>query len=575
VKRILALSIALLLGVTIGAFGRPLLETGTTPLARSGSTEFGSPTKNAVTQSARTQPTTDGPTKVTSAEEPEHSPAPSHGSSRPESAEDLISRALNALPKPKPAPSGQGSIRGHIHRPDGTPVTGVAIYMNPRSPDHGAESSTVWAEQPFTKRVKTLLTGLLEGEAERLTAVTGEDGTFEFKGLASLSFWVQAKIPGHVLNRVNSRSSDWQDACPGEFLDLVASPAVLVTVDVRLPDGRQPIRALVTQRVDAKAGDDWQTWAPPGYTFECSPGVIRFSAEVITLEGPDFTVPNESVVTIGPDSAASIVTLQLSEVPCVKGRLVFRGPPRKLDIRLCQVSGGQTLQADAIKTLGVKSEWDRWDADKHAAPLDYRFASLSTGQFVLAAVEFGKVIAQQTVRVSDRTVRVDLEIPDAAPEHAVRLRLLGPDGKPVPGPLFQVWGYSGFWDATGVSLDGGEWLVVPSDFARKMADGGPWFLVKLSADGLGTKIRLLKEGAAGVETVTMDSPASLDVSFNGTANAMGQGGVEFRLDSLEPLRPALAVGGESDAPSTVRGGGTTVEKENLVSANAWVFGRRK
>ncbi len=316
----------------------------------------------------------------------------------------------------EPLPAGTGRLSGAVFRSDGVPLAGVRVRAVPMG--HGPAF-------PFADVTDADLDAYLVGQADHhrrrrawmREAVTDASGRYVMRDAMATYYRLTATLPGF---RIATEQSDIVH--PDAVVAFDAYPALLVDLNVLMPDGSAASAAQVNAAQVTHADDRWvdETWTPTNKAI-----LLPYGDHVLRAHVGQELRSDEVKVSIEAELPPAPIVLQLRGVTGVRGRVVF--PAEELS-GSCKVwiasaaSDAAKLDRDQGKYQSVQP--------KHAS---FRFLDLAPGRYVVYAGRGWMAQCSTEVLVEDRISEVSLALPPAEEGTGVLLWAYGPNGSPVRG----------------------------------------------------------------------------------------------------------------------------------------------
>jgi len=477
-------------------------------------------------------------------EEPRYEPEPLPESSR-RSLRDLI----DALPRLDPE-RGDGVIRGHVKRADGSPVAGAVIHATPwlrhrfRTLRGGPPP-----DDDMERIVKENLERVLHDRDARAVARSGADGSFTLAGLADSRHRMAAWREGFHITTNSYRAK------PGDVVEFVAKPVVRVPLTVLTPEGLAPeMGANITAMMGNRRDSQW--WTEEVGAIALEPGTWMLTAQA----GDSNEMKSGEVEVVVEDGVSpEPVTLKLDSKPGIKGKVKF--PPDEAqtycEVRVLRILPGKEADPERLKREGRSPPV--WSQSGGA----FAFHDLAAGTWIVGLLPNGRaeVYASETVEVGKGMTAVEFEFPTLDPADCLTVEVRGPDGKAVTdvslSTSYRGRSYGGGQTRV-VRLENGDFRVAHPKVSedRKTQDGT--YTLTATSQRLGTKSVVYVPTANGRLTVIFDEPAKLEVTI---LDYVGSG-YEGRI-SLS-VRP-VSKGGSSRShfPGFNRGGRNALSAEGV------------
>lgn len=422
----------------------------------------------------------------------------------PPTAEQLeaLRLAMEALPLP-PVPRGDGVLTGSVRTPEGRPVAGVEIVVEP-------------ASTPFAPWGPHLTE--LEGDASqlratrwrraaRLSATSGSDGTYRVAGLAEGRFRVRAgRLAGYTIQGVPGASDE---VGAGDARDFVATPVVELTIHLALPDGRAPDEATVHFEGERGIVTGWRP-GPRQSPSPMPPG--RYRVWGATRTGEHRSEPVDVVLELGRPTE---IRLALRPRPMIHGHVSEPEGEElgKAEVLLAPVPDGVEADPALLRTSGQSR------AHLHAGA--FRFEDLARGRYLLGVARIwrGPVVLSRTVEVRGEPVQVDIELPPLDRHERIVARITGPDGAAPADLTFSAifvgtQGGASHGGLPSVRRADGTHLILHPHLAVPADRGGTWWL-QAQHGLLGTQAVEYVPGAASDVRMHFHEPTTLKVQVDG------------------------------------------------------------
>lgn len=245
-----------------------------------------------------------------------------------------------------------------------------------------------------------------------------------------------------------------EQAPPGPRV--TADGRVQVQVVLRLPDGGQPQEGIVRWAPTPDTPRNrmhWTTWKAPARGIYVQQGDVWIHGFGGLREGSK-SEPRH--LRVRADEPLVEVILVLRERTGVHGKVVLPGKfdrPR-LEVRL------RPLEGD---TPAAEAPFDRSDRSAQPRARDgygFAFHDLEPGTYALG-LSFGRERFRvvETVQVTEGMVEQDLVVDRFDPKHFMEIKVLGPDGQPIPDAQVAI------------TFSGGNRSVAGGNIALQREDG--------------------------------------------------------------------------------------------------------
>ncbi|MCA8961157.1 MAG: hypothetical protein KDC38_11620 [Planctomycetes bacterium] len=382
------------------------------------------------------------------------------------------------------AVGGIGAVTGIAKSSEGTPIGDVRVRLRPLGMPRGEDDIDIVAddlERYIEKRVREYRH---QHSEERATS-TLPDGSFRFDGLGPYRYAIEADKPGYRLRiTVEDNARSWVG--PGDRVEIVQQDRATLEIDVRLPNGEQPKRAVIQTGEFSWLGQ----WAPGSPTIEVQPGEYELYATVETLR-------SERVgIEVRTDDHVPL-RLDLVELPSLT---ILASPPAELSAATIHF---HCLEADAVdgevtpSQLVAEGHHDEDSGQGDTLPR-FTLARLTPGRYVVGAgYSRGEPAVIDSVEVTDGPVEIELALPAPRADLVLRIRPLGDDGsilenahvelyRSVEPTDLQPWKTEDPIDTRPVTdADGVVAVPIDSQTRDRLAAGE--IEARVSAAGLGTQ----------------------------------------------------------------------------------------
>ena len=387
--------------------------------------------------------------------------------------------AHEARPTPVETPptASGGTYEGTVALSDGTPVAGVRIFAMAEDAD----------TEPRT--------------------TTDANGHYRIDGLPADRYMLHAQRDGYRI----TLSPEWTSATipVDERVDFVATKLRVCTVEVRLPGGGRAEHANL--HWTPRPPRTQYNWTPKLNSFELSPGAYEVSA----TSGSHRELQSKPVAV--PDTPElDVIVLQLESRTGIRGTVIVPpgAKPRGLEVR---IGPAHQYRADRAFRFGRSP---RLRGTKNAfVQLD-----LKPGTYkVVALLGHNRIVAETEVTIANGIAECELKLESSAPERSRVVRVLGPDGKPVPNVGFSCR-YSGprggaAGPCTVAERDDGSFLVSPLRIDHE-TEGGQWTL-SVGSRELGAIRRVFDPDDPTEFLIEFPAPAHVRVAVDGAAKLPG------------------------------------------------------
>ena len=324
--------------------------------------------------------------------------------------------------------AGEGTISGTVRDPSGEPVEGVVVTaltdVRPFALTAGAR--TARQRQHEDRDLATVAQDAIENElwrrSARRSARTGADGRFEITELTDTRHSLTAFHKDYDVKPLSQQGRIEPDA----VVDFVASPAADVRIEVRMPDGSLADYAWL--RWKGPHSNGWDTWMKESGKVRLPLGSCKLTAQTWLPE----PMESEEVEQVISGGAGEVLVLELQGRRILTARLVLPegfAVPRTVEYRLRRV---ENEEVDPESLLQDQSQ--RYARSR--SPGRASWNDLEPGRYLVAAfLNRRRLIAHAIVEVTAGPSEVELQATQPKAGTYVTVKLLGPDGGPVPGQV--------------------------------------------------------------------------------------------------------------------------------------------
>ncbi|MCK6481880.1 MAG: hypothetical protein L6R43_17555 [Planctomycetes bacterium] len=383
-------------------------------------------------------------------------PPPSPGTAPAAPAGPPVPPAPEAAGAP-PASPRTGSITGWVLDRVGSPVAGVLVRATPLDAwnDQEEVGSLLPVGTPPPRRDVEAMLRVIERRFRRTEegvreALTDGTGAFTLSGLPSEEYALEAWRVGFLVERTGGGPAGV--VAVGGRCDFRATPAGGITLSLALPDGGSPEQAVVTWSPRGEGEPGCAEWRPGSPRIEVPSGSWEFTAfagppgKDLGLAGfqllPEWDPPGGAEVlyrstpreaTVGAGAVANLA-LRLEARPGLRARVVFEGSRRPHSFRIAALpleGGAEVDPALLLRDEGVLALWLD-DGEEGILP------GLAPGTWLVGATfRGGRIGAFERVTVAEGLAVAELRVPDIDPMDTVRVRVLDPAGRPLPGAVLE------------------------------------------------------------------------------------------------------------------------------------------
>ncbi|MHC4731413.1 MAG: carboxypeptidase-like regulatory domain-containing protein, partial [Planctomycetota bacterium] len=407
---------------------------------------------------------------------------------------------------------GEGTITGTVRDPAGEPIEGVIVTALPEAQPFGlAVAARQARERPHVDRsLADVARDAIEGELwrryARLTTKSGPDGHFDLKGLMDARHTLTAFHDSYDVKPLSHQGK----VVPDAVVDFLARPVAEVRVEVLMPDGTVAEHAWL--KWQGPHGTGWGPWTREAGTVRLPIGSCKVQANTTV---PEPLQSEEVERVIGPRTSEELLTLQLTGRRILTARLVLPGGfvvPKTVEYRLRPMADARE-EVDPESLLQDQSQ-------RHAqsrSPGRAFWYDLEPGHYLVAAfLDKRRLLAHAIAEVGAEASEVELPVSEPELGTFVTVRLLGPDGGPVPGQAsFRV--ITGPENrpraqrADALQRDDGAWLVF---LDRIDPQGGSDATLRVGTRDYGSALHPCNLRGGGTITLRFGKPARLKLQLD-------------------------------------------------------------
>jgi hypothetical protein len=332
----------------------------------------------------------------------------------------------SSVPTSVPA-SETGEIWGTVLREDAEPLAGVSIRATPHIPRREA------ADLSLEEEIAEYAASLARQEAQSVTTRTDAAGRYRLSGLdAGLFYTLEASLPGHVVQQAHRGGSPIIYHAVGKELHFIAKVALVVRLDLRLPDGSRPERAQIgIQRdVEGSGSTSFWYWSPAQPTRSFEPGDWR-----LLIRGGvhnEYTCEPVSI-RVSTSEPPEDRTIQLHAVPTIHATVTvpqgIEGIRPTLEFQR-EIDGAFTR----VEFPDHRRNPETISPFRGTGRVEYH--DLEPGNYRLILALDGKELETRDLRV-ERGVRLeDFTVPEPDPSDYLIVHVNGPAGPVTTGVQF-------------------------------------------------------------------------------------------------------------------------------------------
>jgi hypothetical protein len=410
--------------------------------------------------------------------------------------------------------TAEGIITGTVRDPSGNPVSGVTITAIPVSRPMALSAPGRQARQrPHENRdFRTVAQSAIQGELwrrnARRSATSGSNGRFEIIGLEEVNHTLTAFHEQYEVVTLNQRARTQ----PGAVIDFVARPITLVRIKVLMPEGEL-------------ADNAWVNWQGPhgngGEAWLKSAGMLRLPIGACKVKATTtLPMPMESELverTIVAGASAEPLVLQLKGRKILTARLTMPegfSLPGRVEYRLRLMEGAAIEPEELLKDQSQRLA-------RTPSPGVAHWLDLEPGRYLIAAfLDRRRLLGSAIAEVGEGPAEVAIPVEEPDPSSFVKVKLIGPDGGPVPGNVsFRVITGAENRPKTAkvdaMQRDEG-WIVFLDRIDRKSGEDAS---MRVGTRDFGGAVEKFNLRGGGTITFRFNKPAKLKVqlgSYNGS-----------------------------------------------------------
>lgn len=478
--------------------------------------------------------------------------------SQPEFLERLAALA-NSAPPVEPR-RGDRAITGRVVDPRGKPLGGVLIRATRQGEQRWYDDRQAFPDDPppgrdLAESLRRSAQWWYATNAEVHGTTSDADGRFAFTDLLEGRFGMEAWLAGFSLEAIGGSYGRIQVDTGSEVV-FVGTPSRLLPVDLRFRDGSTPVSARLTlKRFGDHSGERWQVWSSSNRSVRLPAGDWEITARIHDPDSNNLTshlawfASRPACVAIDPERETEQVTIELRGVPAIEGRISTPARWRGDDLVVSVIALPPGEEADSARLVDERIRRDLFRSDASVDWTDakhgtYRIHSIEPGRWLIGLVA-GRtrrvLLTSAVVEVGEGRAVQDFELPAHAAGEVLRVRVLDPDGVPVPDCEFES-SVTTELPHGGIHHSGYDWHY------GERREGGWWELPH--ADRLRGRVLFARNPRFGTRGIEVPDDASeLDIRFlppvsttlrlaDSAENASGRRiEVELRIeDFAEPWR---------------------------------------
>lgn len=397
--------VALLVGGGIGfALGyQPATQTAPTPpVSGPDLAAANAPGEQAAYQPAKDAPRTEAPP-----------PDATSTMAAPSGLADWIASLGHIGPEP-----GTGRFYGRATTLDGKPLAGVTIHANAIAPN----SMYTKGEVSVAEQIEAYARRTLFSRTGKYSAVTDADGRYELGNLGQYSYGVHALLDGYRLTCTSNEQPGRVE--PDAMLDFTAHPICELVLDVRMPDGSQPVDARYT--VTMGQSSTGSIWEPDRPRVEVKPGM----GSIQVTAGKHEQIRSDPIQFRADPGSPLKLTVQLTATLGIAVQV--ERPPSQVGTERSEIYWVHLMPDPPEAPPGPKAPSMRnhkWATERSVA----LFSEVSPGRYRILVVDQGVTVAWQDLTVANEFLEVTIKIPEPVAEDHIVVRVTGPTGEPLLG----------------------------------------------------------------------------------------------------------------------------------------------
>jgi len=324
---------------------------------------------------------------------------------------------------------GNGKVTGTVRDTKGMAVAGVVITAIPDTRPFELTARGRWArERAHENRdlgevAQAAIQNELWRRYSRRTATTDVNGKYELTGLMDAGHTLTAFHEQYEVTPLDRKNRVQPDAA----VDFVARPVTLVRVTVQLPDGGVADHAwLGWEGPDGNGSDAWLR----------EPGTIRLPVGPCKIKAylslPEPMESEEVEREIGATPGGDPIVLKLVGRKILTARLAMPAGfavPTSVEYRMRRVDGGEVEPESLLQDQSQRLA-------RTPTPGRAYWYDLEPGRYLIAAfLDRRRLLAHAIAEVGEGPADVDLPVEEPEPGSYVTVKLIGPDGGPIPGDV--------------------------------------------------------------------------------------------------------------------------------------------
>ncbi len=369
---------------------------------------------------------------------------------------DRLTEIMRTAPPPE-IRRGDRSLTGRVVTDLGEPLAGVLLRATRQrepstDPSREAFEDTPPTEPTFAETMRRWGDSWFTWRRDTHETTTASDGTFAFTDLVDGRFELQAWRVGFTVTPQGESSprATWVDA--GGAADFVATPCMVQTIALHMPDGTAPDRAtLHLQRYGDSSGYAYQTWTTSQPSVHLAAGDWYVTAAVGGQIQSDWSLQRAwfaskpTLVTITPPLAPEPVTLELRGVPAIEGTITMPAGERRSSVSVSAVALAPGQEADLTLLAPTRGRRSRrghdastnWSSDRGTT---FRLAPIEPGRWFVAVMGSDRTTPLTTaeIEVGDTVVTHAFTLPPSKVRDELRVRAFDSDGALLRSCTFEL-----------------------------------------------------------------------------------------------------------------------------------------
>lgn len=364
------------------------------------------------------------------------------------------------------------------------------------------------------EKVDFYIKSLQEGEKNTYESSTDAQGRFHIDGVPQGKYWFEAFAEGYQVEQKNQRGYNIE---PDADITFIARQLIEVKVQVQLPDGSlAPSAKIDIGHMQLPGGySSWPfNWAPDNDVIE----LWEDGCYTLTAKSEEKDMSSDAVnLVFRTGNPPEQVVLKLRTFPGIKGKLVFRNDnginnSGRVEVYAILHTQGKEVTKESLQ------QGNPGNANNYNG-YEFNFDKLIPGNYVIGCFIRNRLLTEE-VRVVDRVVIKDIEIPPLNPSDYVTLWILDPKNSPLidcqisAGYRGKEGNYSGYAEGVTLLENSSYQVILPTTESNIASPDSTKYEITVRSGKYGEKKVSFASPPPEQLTVKFESEAFLEVSFS-------------------------------------------------------------